>query len=346
MVDAATESWGVKVTRIEIKDIAPPRDLVDSMARQMKAEREKRAQILEAEGLRQAAILKAEGEKQAVVLAAEGRKEAAFRDAEARERFAQAEAKATEVVSEAIAKGNVQAINYFVANNYVKALEAIAKSPNQKVLMMPLEASAVIGSLAGLAEITSEAFGRNGAGRHAGTSAGRGARQGSVPHGLSQAAAGRTDTMQGLVAYFYGFGAWNWLILAVLLFILETVVPGVHFLWFGIAAVIVGALAMATGIAWPLQFIAFAVISVLTVFWVRRYVRPDVATSDLPDLNVRGQQYIGRSLVVEQAIQNGRGKVRVDDTLWLAEGPDAPAGARVTVTATKGNVLVVERAAT
>jgi regulator of protease activity HflC (stomatin/prohibitin superfamily) len=162
VVDAATEPWGVKVTRIEIKDIAPPRDLVDSMARQMKAERDKRAQILESEGHRQAAILQAEGEKQAVMLAAEGRKEAAFRDAEARERFAEAEAKATELVSQAIAKGNVQAINYFVANNYVKALEAIAKSPNQKILMMPLEASSVIGSLAGLAEITSEAFGKNG----------------------------------------------------------------------------------------------------------------------------------------------------------------------------------------
>ena len=159
VVDAATESWGVKVTRIEIKDIAPPRDLVDSMARQMKAEREKRAQILESEGMRQAAILKAEGEKQAVVLEAEGRKEAAFRDAEARERFAQAEAKATEMVSNAIAAGNVQAINYFVANNYVKALEALAKAPNQKVIMMPLEASSVIGSLAGLAQITGEAFG-------------------------------------------------------------------------------------------------------------------------------------------------------------------------------------------
>jgi regulator of protease activity HflC (stomatin/prohibitin superfamily) len=171
VVDAATEAWGVKVTRIEIKDIAPPRDLVDAMARQMKAERDKRAQILESEGLRQAAILKAEGEKQAAMLSAEGRKEAAFRDAEARERAAQAEAAATAMVSKAIAEGNVQAINYFVANNYVKALEAIAKSPNQKVLMMPLEASAVIGSLAGLAEITGEAFGnKNG-----------GAGNGSVP---------------------------------------------------------------------------------------------------------------------------------------------------------------------
>src|SRR5262245_29879600 len=164
VVDAATEPWGVKVTRIEIKDIAPPRDLVDSMARQMKAERDKRAQVLEAEGHRQAAILQAEGEKQAVVLAAEGRREAAFRDAEARERAAEAEAKATELVSRAIAAGNVQAINYFVANNYVKALEALAQSPNQKVLMMPLDASSVIGSLAGLGEITSEAFGKDGGG--------------------------------------------------------------------------------------------------------------------------------------------------------------------------------------
>jgi regulator of protease activity HflC (stomatin/prohibitin superfamily) len=159
VVDSATEAWGVKVTRIEIKDIAPPRDLVDSMARQMKAEREKRAQILESEGLRQAAILKAEGEKQAVVLEAEGRREAAFKDAEARERAAEAEAKATQMVSDAIANGNVQAINYFVANNYVRALEALAKAPNQKVILMPLEASAVIGSLAGLAQITGEAFG-------------------------------------------------------------------------------------------------------------------------------------------------------------------------------------------
>ncbi len=158
VVDHATEAWGVKVTRIEIKDIAPPSDLVDSMARQMKAEREKRAQILEAEGSRAAAILKAEGEKQAVVLAAEGRREAAFRDSEAREREAQAEAEATRMVSTAIADGNVQAINYFVANNYVKALESLAKAPNQKVIMMPLEASSVIGSLAGLAQITGEAF--------------------------------------------------------------------------------------------------------------------------------------------------------------------------------------------
>jgi len=164
VVDTAVSPWGVKITRIEIKDIDPPKDLVDSMARQMKAEREKRALVLEAEGLRQAAILKAEGEKQAQVLEAEGRKEAAFRDAEARERAAEAEARATEMVSEAIAKGDVQAINYFVANNYMKVLESVAKSPNQKILMMPLEASSIIGSLAGVAEIAGEAFGNKGGG--------------------------------------------------------------------------------------------------------------------------------------------------------------------------------------
>ncbi len=158
VVDQATQPWGVKMTRIEIKDINPPRDLVDSMARQMKAERDKRAAILEAEGLRNAAILKAEGEKQSVVLEAEGRKEAAFREAEARERAAEAEAKATTMVSQAIASGNVQAINYFVANNYVKALESLAKSPNQKVLMMPVDTSSIVGTIGGIAEIAKEAF--------------------------------------------------------------------------------------------------------------------------------------------------------------------------------------------
>jgi regulator of protease activity HflC (stomatin/prohibitin superfamily) len=159
VVDGATSPWGIKVTRIEIKDIAPPRDLVDAMARQMKAEREKRANILEAEGLRAAEILKAEGEKQAIILEAEGRREAAFRDAEAREREAQAEAAATAMVSEAIAKGDVQAINYFVAQKYIEALGQIATSRNQKILMLPLEASSVIGSIAGIAEIARESFG-------------------------------------------------------------------------------------------------------------------------------------------------------------------------------------------
>ena len=164
-VDQATHPWGIKVNRIELKDIQPPRDLVDSMARQMKAEREKRANILEAEGFRQAAILKAEGEKQSVILEAEGEREAAFRQAEARERLAEAEAKATQMVSDAIASGNVQAINYFVAQKYIEAFKALAEGPNQKFVLMPMESAGVIGSLGGIAELAKEAMDRQSGGK-------------------------------------------------------------------------------------------------------------------------------------------------------------------------------------
>ena len=156
VVDHATNPWGIKVTRIEIRDIQPPRDLVDSMARQMKAERDRRAVILEAEGHRSSEILRAEGDKQAAILQAEGQKEAAFREAEARERLAEAEAKATQMVSDAIANGNVQAINYFVAQKYVEAFEKLATAPNQKFVLMPMEASGVIGSIAGIAELAGQ----------------------------------------------------------------------------------------------------------------------------------------------------------------------------------------------
>jgi regulator of protease activity HflC (stomatin/prohibitin superfamily) len=160
IVDDATSPWGVKVTRIEIKDIAPPRDLVDAMARQMKAEREKRAVILEAEGERQAEILRAEGEKQAAILDAEGRKEAAFRDAEARERLAEAEARATHMVSKAIESGDVQAINYFVAQKYIEAVKEMATTQNDKIVFMPFEASNLIGALGGIGELAKSAFGK------------------------------------------------------------------------------------------------------------------------------------------------------------------------------------------
>src|SRR5215471_7813783 len=162
VVDAAVSPWGVKVNRIEIKDIVPPGDLVQAMGRQMKAEREKRAVILEAEGQRQSAILKAEGQKQSQILEAEGRREAAFRDAEARERAAQAEAKATEVVSQAISRGDIAALNYFVAEKYLRAFGQLAQSPNQKVLMLPIEAMNVLGSLAGIGEIVKATFGGDG----------------------------------------------------------------------------------------------------------------------------------------------------------------------------------------
>ena len=168
VVDGATQPWGVKITRIEIKDIAPPRDIVDAMGRQMKAERLKRASILEAEGMREAEILRAEGEKRGAILEAEGRREAAFRDAEAREREAEAEAKATDMVSKAIAGGDPQAINYFIAQKYVEALSEFAHSPNEKLVFMPMEASGVIGSIGGIAELFKDIGGSKGAKRPGG----------------------------------------------------------------------------------------------------------------------------------------------------------------------------------
>jgi regulator of protease activity HflC (stomatin/prohibitin superfamily) len=163
VMDAAASPWGAKVTRVEIKDILPPQDLAGAMARQMKAEREKRA-VLEAEGLRQAEILRAEGQKQSQILAAEGRKEAAFRDAEARERQAEAEAKATGMVSEAITKGDLAAANFIVAEKYIDAIRALASAPNQKVVIVPIEAAGLAGTLGGIAELTKSVFGEGGAG--------------------------------------------------------------------------------------------------------------------------------------------------------------------------------------
>ena len=164
VVDAAASPWGAKVTRVEIKDILPPQDLAGAMARQMKAEREKRAAVLEAEGLRQAEILRAEGQKQSQILAAEGRKEAAFRDAEARERQAEAEARATGMVSEAITKGDLAAANFIVAEKYIDAIRALASAPNQKVVIVPIEAAGLAGTLGGIAELTRSVFGEGGAG--------------------------------------------------------------------------------------------------------------------------------------------------------------------------------------
>ncbi|MBJ6126475.1 SPFH domain-containing protein [Microvirga splendida] len=164
VMDAAASPWGAKVTRVEIKDILPPQDLAGAMARQMKAEREKRAAVLEAEGLRQAEILRAEGQKQSQILAAEGRREAAFRDAEARERQAEAEAKATAMVSDAITRGDLAAANFIVAEKYIDAIRALASAPNQKVVIVPIEAAGLAGTLGGIAELTKSVFGEGGAG--------------------------------------------------------------------------------------------------------------------------------------------------------------------------------------
>ena len=236
VVDDATHNWGVKVTRIEIKDIEPPRDLIDSMARQMKAERDKRAAILVAEGERQAAILTAEGSKQAQILAAEGRREAAYRDAEARERSAEAEAKATQVVSEAIGKGSVQAINYFVANNYIGALKALAEAKNQKVLILPIEASSVIGAIAGVGEIAREAFGGGG---DASASAAPKPQPPRVPASAAQSQPSNRRKRRSWKPSSQ-LGAWSWMIVAAILFVLELAAPGIFLMWFGLAAAVTG----------------------------------------------------------------------------------------------------------
>ena len=162
VIDHATTPWGVKITRIEIKDIRPPTDISNAMARQMKAEREKRAQILEAEGMRASEILRAEGEKQGAILQAEGRREAAFRDAEAREREAEAEARATQMVSDVIATSGAQALNYFIAQKYTEAVSQFATSPNAKTILFPVEATQLIGSIGGIGELVGEALGRDG----------------------------------------------------------------------------------------------------------------------------------------------------------------------------------------
>jgi membrane protein implicated in regulation of membrane protease activity len=148
----------------------------------------------------------------------------------------------------------------------------------------------------------------------------------------------------GLSEFLWSLGAWNWFIVAVALFALESVVPGVHFVWFGVAAVIVGALGLTVDIAWEWQLITFAIISCITVFFARRYASPEVAASDQPELNLRAEQYVGRVVTVEQAIADGRGKVRVGDTVWNAQGADAPQGARVKITGSNGTCLLVEHA--
>ncbi len=189
VVDAAAAPWGVKITRIEIRDIVPPADLVNAMGRQMKAEREKRAVVLEAEGQRQSEILRAEGQKQARILEAEGRLEAARRDAEARERLAEAEAMATSVLSQSINEGSPAALNYYIAEKYVKAFESLAKAPNQKVVLLPYEATALLSTLSGIGELARDAFGGGSGGGASG-----GTRRPTAPTGPSSGAGGTAPT--------------------------------------------------------------------------------------------------------------------------------------------------------
>ena len=343
VVDAAVSPWGLKVNRIEIKDIVPPADLVEAMGRQMKAERVKRADILQAEGQRQSEILRAEGAKQGQILQAEGRREAAFRDAEARERSAEAEAKATQMVSEAIAKGDVAALNYFIADKYIKAFGQLADSPNQKIIMLPIEAMSILGSLAGIGEIAKATFGESAA------SAQAAARRTSVPSaGRPRRRCRRSQVgarWYSMTEMFSTLGTWNWLIFGFILMALELIAPGVFLFWLGLAALLVGLLSFAIHPSWQTQILMFAVFAAAAVPLWRRLARSNSAASDSnPFLNRRADALVGRVFTLEKPIIDGSGTVRIDDTIWRVAGPDAPAGSRVRIVQADGASLTVAAA--
>ena len=335
VVDEAAHPWGIKVTRVEIKDINPPANMVESMARQMMAERNKRAQILEAEGL-----------KQAQVLEAEGRKEAAFRDAEARERSAEAEARATQVVSEAIAKGNVQAINYFVAQKYTEALAKIASANNNKVVLMPMEASSLIGSLGGIGAIAKEVFGQ----RSSGAQCLAHAPAADAGTGLSRCDARRRKAMlEGIVTEL---GPWNWMVLGLVLLALEIVaarlLPAVdrH-----CGAVDRRPVTSAVGgrfldMARPGGHLSRAFVD-LPPMPARRSLGETSAETDQPLLNRRGEQMIGRTATLDGTDHRRTRHAFASATrCGVCQDPDLPAGARVRVKAATDTdlELVVEAA--
>ena len=279
----------------------------------------------------QSEILKAEGEKQSLILEAEGRRESAFRDAEAREREAEAEAKATQMVSAAIASGDVQAINYFVANKYVEAFQALATSRNQKTLILPMEATSLLGSLSGIGEIAKEAFGDKD----------QDART-FVPR--SEYGPSRRRSLVTLIENtISALGPWTWFVLGLLLLGLEIVAPGSIFLWFGLSAIAVGVVALIFDPSWQILVSLFLVLSIVSLLVGRRMMRKLASEAGDPGLNQRGSRYIGREFTLQKPLSEGAGNLSIDDTIWRITGPDLPAGTKVRVDSIDGARLVVSQ---
>ena len=297
VLDAATEPWGTKITRVELKDVRPPEDVQVSMAKQLAADRERRAAILRAEGLKQAAILEAQGAKEAQILAAEGKLEAARREAEARERLAEAEARATTVVSKAVADGDVQALNYFVAQKYVEAITQIGASPNSRLVLMPMETAGWSGRSPGSP---------NSPGL---PSARRSSRHGRHFGGLAVVGLDRRWPASLALA--------------------EMVVPGAYLMWIALGAAVTALAAGATGMILEGQLAVFAIatsVSCLGGYFVYRALVPMMDRDGDVPLNAPRRSMIGAHGTVCEAFVNGRGKVRIGDTVWLADGPDLAEG--------------------